>query len=472
MQNILFVVQSKTQYNELQRLAYLLKESDNKVCILFYTENQGIIQKITNDGFRLWQCSIENIVNSTYVSISEKINTSSSKFQKIKLKINRKIEFWVELLVRYPNLYEISRSKGVIESTKVELYKKTIIATNITQVVIAEDGMGGHLHIIKAANYCNVPVFILPYEYSTSKQIKEYLKVFRPELAISNFFTALFLKIFYPNYITHYESKTYLYDDLAILLSYDLAKILPKNIFTVHGGNANVLFAESVVMYEHYFNEGIKGKSILKTGALYDDELNKSMLNFDEIRKQIYTKYNFDITKPLITCSFIPDYTQDRLCEFKNFESLIDFWIDSLQKYKHYNIIYQLHPAISVKHHEYISQKNITIANEPLISIMPITDIFITSVSSTIRWAIICEKPVINYDMYFLKNSDYENNKAVVTVYNKNEYLTILDKILKDAGYRNYLEKLQQTYNKNWAFRDGLCGKRILDAMNNYNKKV
>ena len=48
--------------------------------------------------------------------------------------------------------------------------------------------------------------------------------------------------------------------------------------------------------------------------------------------------------------------------------------------------------------------------------LVPLCDLYVASVSSTIRWAIACGKPVVNYDVYRYRYTDFISLDGVLII--------------------------------------------------------
>lgn len=59
-----------------------------------------------------------------------------------------------------------------------------------------------------------------------------------------------------------------------------------------------------------------------------------------------------------------------------------------------------LHPSCSAGTAELLRSEGFDITSEYLIDLFPHHDVFVTYFSSTIRWALACGKPVLNYNAY------------------------------------------------------------------------
>ena len=92
-----------------------------------------------------------------------------------------------------------------------------------------------------------------------------------------------------------------------------------------------------------------------------------------------------------------------------------------LKYYKNYNLLISLHPKQKIKDYYWIVKKyKIKIISEPLIHVMPIANLFITSFgSSVLQWAKICKIKSIVFNFYKDKNINIKNSKGLINITSK-----------------------------------------------------
>ncbi|HAU0491499.1 TPA: hypothetical protein JBG21_14710, partial [Legionella pneumophila] len=119
--------------------------------------------------------------------------------------------------------------------------------------------------------------------------------------------------------------------------------------------------------------------------------------------------------------AFPGNYITDRkeFCEFKSYNDLVDYWISALKNLPNVKLLFQAHPAVTQEQRKYIESKGITLLTDDITKLITECDLLITSVSSVIRLAIVCKKPVINYDVYHFNYPDYLSAPGVIHVQDK-----------------------------------------------------
>jgi len=94
--------------------------------------------------------------------------------------------------------------------------------------------------------------------------------------------------------------------------------------------------------------------------------------------------------------------------------------------------------------------------------LIPLCDIFVASVSSVIRFALACGKPVIDYDIHKFRYNDYLNVPGVFITESQKEYQKILHLWTSNPEELVKVAHKQRLYAKRWGILDGKAGERIL----------
>src|SRR5262249_53856651 len=152
---------------------------------------------------------------------------------------------------------------------------------------------------------------------------------------------------------------------------------------------------ESAAMKQHYDRLGIPQAQLMVTGSLIDDNMHAALMRRTEIRKDL----SIGPKQRMLLCSIppnqLPGIFRDDL-EFDNFHAIIDFWFAQLAKLKDWAIVIKPHPASELRDIEYMRKSSFMVTDLDTSLLIPICDLYNASVSSTIRWALACRKPVLN----------------------------------------------------------------------------
>ena len=152
-------------------------------------------------------------------------------------------------------------------------------------------------------------------------------------------------------------------------------------------------------------------------------------------------------------------------CDFQNYAELTKAWLDPLAEQRTFNVVVALHPSIDIESMRHIEGDNVRIGTWKTAELVPLCDIYVASISSTIRWAIACGKPVVNYDVYRYRYSDFQRVPGVLTTEEQGEFRRLLRRLVDDAGYRKQIADEQAGASSRWGMLDGRVSDRMLDLV-------
>ena len=185
---------------------------------------------------------------------------------------------------------------------------------------------------------------------------------------------------------------------------FDSLECLPRNPFR----QANLKYRKLVIKY------------------IYEDYLLKNKLILDDKKIQIkkkkfFNQYQLNYKKKLIIIGLTNWYEHDMTNlkdDYQRNEIMLKIIIEN---YKGCNLLISLHPKQKIKDYLWLSKKyKIKIIREPLIEIIPISNLFVTSFgSSVLQWAKICRIKSIVFNFYKDKNTNIKNSKNLINITSK-----------------------------------------------------
>ncbi|HAT1856294.1 hypothetical protein ACKOUE_12725 [Legionella pneumophila] len=307
-----------------------------------------------------------------------------------------------------------------------------------------------------------IPAIIVPFTIANTIEWSEAFYN-EPSRALNSIPNKIFAHAF-PHWVNHYKNRSLLLP-VELILLHEMFGITPKNTWLLNSGDIDFLASESEAMKNYYISAGIEEKQIRVTGALYNDELFFRLQKAEDFRDKLYEKLNMQLGKPMILCALPPNQRFGRmdLIEFGSYEEIIRFILSKLSQYdKDYNIIVNLHPRIVLDSVSYISDYPVKIYAGNIAEIIPLSSIFVASCSATIRMAISCGIPVVNYDLYHYNYDDYQNIKGVLTMNSKLEFSLILNKLITESDFFEKIKTAQLYDSENWGVLDGKSGDNLL----------
>jgi hypothetical protein len=220
-------------------------------------------------------------------------------------------------------------------------------------------------------------------------------------------------------------------------------------------------------MHQYYLDAGIPSGQLATTGSLSDDVISRVISDAPRGRRMLLDSLGLPQDRPLLLVALPPDQnTYDRPgCEFTDFDDLIGYWGQTVARAVGWNVVVRPHPKTRPERLEALRQYGITISYEDTAALVPLCDVYLAAVSATIRWAIACGKPVVNYDVYQYGYRDYEGVKGVQLVNTRREFAALLGRITSDDAYRMELAARQVRDAPQWGMLDGSSGRRIADEL-------
>lgn len=312
----------------------------------------------------------------------------------------------------------------------------------------------------------NIPSIIVPFTIANTKEWSESFYN-EPSRSLKGNLNKLCAYTF-PHWVNNYKNRQLILP-VDLVLLHEMFKITPKNPWLLNSGDIDFLASESDAMTNYYVNAGIEKNHLRTIGALYNDELYLSLKHASDKRTKVYKSLKMDLDKPMILCALPPNQCAGRegLIEFSDYHEIVHFFLDELAKYADsYNIIINLHPRIIPSSVKYINDYPIKIFSGDIAEIIPLSTIYVASCSATIRMAIICGIPVLNYDLYQYRYDDYANLEGVLTVFNRSEYSSKLKKLIQDTNFYNGIKAMQVEQSSEWGALDGKAGPNLIEEIN------
>lgn len=453
---ILLVVNTSTYFSGLIPIARQLKKTGKYAPFFCFC---GIYPTIKGDQ---QVCRKEKI---DYVLMPQSAPRRYSKLASMKNMIFSPVRrlFPAEVLLTLKDYWaEIKAVKNLIRRHKP------------VAIILAADIVGYNTSIfVKIGHELSIPSVVIPQWMASPTEPAEY--IFKnPDFQMNKWRNRLAGKL-YPKWVYTYKGKRLLRLPASQVIAKELFGLAPKTPWILHSGQADVIALESDAIRTYCEREGLNKDKMKVVGSISNDILFKVASSVGIERDKILEELSLDAKKPIILTPMPPDFLYvlggRPECDFPNYKSLIEFWVKSLTKNKKYNVVVSLHPSDNVNEFSYIKKWGAKISNRSIVELIPVCDLFVSSVSATIQWAIACSKPVLNYDVYKYRYHDYDSAKGVITVESKSDFIKYLKKLAEDKKYLNKITKLQKTSAPDWGILDGKSRERLIKIIKGISKK-
>ncbi len=360
----------------------------------------------------------------------------------------------------------VRASQNLAVSLKeISYYKKLVKDQRARLVVLAGDLVGYNTpEIVRAAHDTRVPCIIIPSTMSDgTEQAEAYF--FDENFGENRPFNRL-VGARWPHWKKEHKGKGLIRLPGEQIIPRELLKIAPPLPWISSSSLADRVAVESSAMWDYYRRCGIEAEKLHRTGTLANDAMAKVTADQKELRSRLLKNLNLAPQKGVVLTALPPDFLYmvggRPNCEFSDYKSLTKYWTDSLDRLKNFNTVISLHPSVEAEDFRYLETERVRIASERIVDLIPLCDLFVASVSSTIRWAITCSRPVVNYDVYQYHYADFTGVKGVVFVDRKEVFQEVLRRIDTDPAFQQHLKTEISGEASYWGCLDGAEGARML----------
>lgn len=461
--NILFLINVDAYFKQLFPLILHLKQETRLNPVLYFPLEYPSVSRHTQE------CQKYEIEHILAFELRKNMNTVASVDSLIKINFKK---YLINIpYLRYLLTFFIGfRKRFQYFCQEQKEAKKILLMFQCKLLILGGDNIGHNTDIfIKVFHQFRIRSIILPGWMASPLEAFQANKYNLDVQVQGNVFNKLCAKL-NKKLVYEYDGQSIIRWPIYEYFVRLLFGLIPPEPWLLHSGYSDLILVESNAMKEYMMEEGLNSIPIEITGSMHHDIMNKILLKKENFVNKIFENYNFDKEKKLCLVSLPPNmlYGSGRPeCEFEEFNDLVNAFLSAITQLQSYNVIISLHPSISQGDINSVLQiNNLIVSYQNITDLIPLCDIFVASISSTIQWAISCSKPVINYDVYKYKYTDYNDVKGVVYVDNQFDYIQILKKFQNEEYYNKvcYLQSLEAL---DWGKLDGNCVDRIMRVIRN-----
>lgn len=479
MKNICLVITTLGQAPEVVRIAKLLKSTNRYEPIIYF--NQGIdvrtqvVQELLSNKFQLIDYNLgmlseaslsQNIINSAIepneVQIFVKENMVYRLRQFVKVKFPGLFAFLKNtVLPKYRSSNILAIATRIAAKYRKYKYEKKLLQTfNIKLIVLAEDSEDYFTpQLVRAGKSLDIKSVVFPYTFANQFEFLEDAH-FNNRLVKSNFFSWL-AGTFYPKWTYRYKERNLIKSTPALIFSSEIFGDAPPNPWVMSSGRVDVIASESQFMKDYYVQAGLSAEKFHITGYLSLDSLSEKFYNRESFRQQIIKEFGFDEKSPIIVSSVVPSQWPRAGVGFESYDEFLENYFGYFKQLKNVNVIYKFHPRLGEENIKSICTKyGILYCKYDTSEIIAAADLYIASVSSTIRWALACGITTINYDIYNYGYGDFDSAKNYKTVIKFEDFKTQVNQFLNSFEIAYDIKKQMQP---NFGKLDGKANVRILE---------
>ena len=430
MKNILLTPTNPVSLNEMIKTANILLGGQN---ISFYLNNHFSmenINRIKKYNFNTYQFENQQLQEKVYLNQRKFNFLYFRSILMLILKILIKANF-TSFFARYYLKKSSIKIENDIERKK-KYFVKLLTDIKINLVILASERSYEDIILISVCKKLKIKTIVIPVSYLANP---ETLKFSRENWKYNQKLFG-FLKSDKKIFYTDKLNKKYFFYEAAVTFALCNKNIMINNPWAINGGEAdNILIESKWHLSEYEIFEPSRDKIIITGHSAYDDIFNiKKRKKY--YKKNIIEKYSLELNTKIILLSmpqFIEDTVHGNGYSIQEATNELHYLLNEISKVSR-NVIISLHPKMDRKQYDEVVKKyKFKICDETLGQLIPLADIFVVWISSTVTFSILSEVPslVINYTKE--KFDRFDVFSSVIKINNKNELKKNLEKVNKET---------------------------------------
>lgn len=270
----------------------------------------------------------------------------------------------------------------------------------------------------------------------------------------------------YPQWKMVFKQRTMLRLPVARAYAMERLGLAPRRPWVVNTGALDGIVVESEFMRSLFARHGIPAQHIFPTGHSAFDALANAATQRGSIHARWQSDFGYDPARPVLLCAMPPDqYPGVPAPEFASYEHLVDSWLAALDKVRaHFFPVISPHPNIAAPHLNRMRAAGFPVLEGGVVRWLPACDLYVASVSSTIKWARACGKAVLNYDCYRYAFDDYVGAPGVYTFFDLPAFEAGLQQLTQPQEFSRLRDESQKN-STHWGILDGQAMNRLVSFL-------
>lgn len=269
----------------------------------------------------------------------------------------------------------------------------------------------------------------------------------------------------FPQWVNDRCGERLLREPAEKVIAFELRGLSIERPWSFFSGTADAVAVESLVVRRRLVAQGLKPSKLVLIGSAAIDLLAEHARDVNLKRAALLAELGLDPGKPFILWGLTFDHLPRQGCDFRRFRDLLEFFMCHLERQSDFNVVVRPHPRVTDAEVAWIGGNQVRLSSRDTAELIALCAFYVASISASIRWAIACARPVLNYDVYRYGFSDYAEAGGVVTVTERDEFVDVLDRMTGDSGYLASLAVSQQACQSEWGQLDGRSGERLADLV-------
>jgi hypothetical protein len=226
----------------------------------------------------------------------------------------------------------------------------------------------------------------------------------------------------------------------------EMSATAPFDPWLVNTGRIDAIAVESRAMADTYVKHGFAEAVLRPVGHPLHDRLADVARERDVRRRALVARHRLAEDRPLVLVAMPPDQLSVRPCAYPDYAGVVSAFSRLPADLAGASVVVSPHPNISPDGRALIRACGAALEEQSAADLIPLCDLYVTCVSSTIKWALACGIPILDYDCYGYHYADYVALPQVRTARD-------------DAQFRGHLSDFRRT-----DVRDELAAAARADA--------
>lgn len=243
-----------------------------------------------------------------------------------------------------------------------------------------------------------------------------------------------------------------------------------KQPWAYGGGITDVASVFGEFDYRKQISLGVRPEKMIITGQCSVDSLYQSSRDAMQIRNALISEYKLQEDRLVVICA-IPQYYEHGLMSKKKHFELLEQLLSSLASVQ-VNLVLSLHPRSRREDYQDMARKyGAALANQSLVEFIAGADLFISAMSSTVRWAILLNIPTIVLDDLKQDGQLIIPSHGARFVNKRCELVPLVRRLLFNSKERKKAKLLQSKVAHELDPFDGLNSTRLVQLLIELSRK-
>lgn len=339
-------------------------------------------------------------------------------------------------------------------------YRRLLQRHKVDLVVVTEDSVAGRSRaLVEAARRAGVPILLLPF---TIPNPQEAIRILGRNRRNQVRWLAGIVAAVRPNWIMQAAEDRLIRLPALQAIANELAGTAPARPWIDNAGPATIA-VESRAMLKRYRAMGLPERQLALTGSLADRALELSLRQRSERQATLRARFQLS-DRPLLLCALPPDQLTHggAVSEFGSYHELMAAWSAALASVAdRFAVVVRPHPRVDASVLAPVRQSHLALCWDDTATLMPLCDLYVAAISATIRWAVACGRPVLNYDVFQCHYDDYVGVRGVLNVSDVAAFNQALADLAGNPERLASMAAAQSSDARDWGCLDGESSRRI-----------